>query len=268
MSRNWLLTGGAVGGNQVTRSNRGAGLPSSGVSKRDRLIVVEDDPVTRSMIARYFLDEGFEVEEAATGGECRRALKRRGADLVFVDIQLPDGDGFDLAREIRAASAVGIIFVTQKDSEVDRVLGLELAGDDYVTKPVKLRELLARARALLRRRALDRNAAQSQTVVAFGAWLIDKTRRELTTLEGVNVRLTRAEFDLLAALVEANGRPLTRDYLSEVVSNRDTEVGERTVDALIARLRRKLNPSPGGQPLIVTVTGIGYKLGVVIDDRR
>jgi two-component system torCAD operon response regulator TorR len=232
------------------------------------LVVVEDDPVTRSMIARYFTDEGFEVEEAATGAACRRALKRRAANLVFIDIQLPDGDGFDLAREIRAESAVGIIFVTQKDSEIDKVLGLELAGDDYVTKPVKLRELLARARALLRRRALDSNSTQNQTVVTFGAWRLDKTRRELTTLEGALVRLTRAEFDLLAALVEANRRPLSRDYLREVVSNREAEVGERTVDALIARLRRKLKPPPGGPSLIVTVTGIGYKLGVAADDRR
>jgi len=97
---------------------------TGGAARRDRLIVVEDDPVTRTMIARYFAEEGFEVEEAATGAECRRALKRSPADLLFIDIQLPDGDGFDLAREIRATSAVGIIFVTQKDSEVDRVVGL------------------------------------------------------------------------------------------------------------------------------------------------
>ncbi|WP_052120792.1 response regulator [Inquilinus limosus] len=247
-----------------TRTTDGPG----GVGRRDRLIVVEDDPVTRSMIARYFADEGFDVEEAATGAECRRALKRTPADLLFIDIQLPDGDGFELAREIRSTSAVGIIFVTQKDSEVDRVVGLELAGDDYVTKPVKLRELLARSRALLRRRGLERDAARhSNTVITFESWLLDQTRRELTTRDGTPVRVTRGEFDLLAALVQANGRPLSRDYLVEVVSNRDTEVGDRTVDALVARLRRKLQAPAGGPPVIVTVTGVGYKLGVRTDAR-
>ncbi|MGO4725695.1 MULTISPECIES: response regulator [unclassified Inquilinus] len=248
-------------------TNTVAGPVSGPGTRRDRLVVVEDDPVTRSMIARYFAEQGFEVEEAATGAECRRALKQRPADLIFIDIQLPDGDGFDLAREIRAASAVGIIFVTQKDSEVDRILGLELAGDDYVTKPVKLRELLARARSLLRRRELERDSARGRTVITFDSWLLDQTRRELTTRDGVPVRVTRGEFDLLAALVQANGRPLSRDYLIEVVSNRDTEVGDRTVDALVARLRRKLQPPEGGPPVIVTVTGVGYKLGVRTDAR-
>ena len=240
---------------------------AGGGGRRDRLIVVEDDPVTRTMIARYFAEEGFEVEEAGTGAECRRALKRSPADLLFIDIQLPDGDGFDLAREIRATSAVGIIFVTQKDSEVDRVVGLELAGDDYVTKPVKLRELLARSRALLRRRGMERDAARHNSVVTFDSWLLDQTRRELTTRDGTPVRVTRGEFDLLAALVQANGRPLSRDYLVEVVSNRDTDVGDRTVDALVARLRRKLQTPTGAPPVIVTVTGVGYKLGVRTDAR-
>ncbi|MGD0719457.1 MAG: response regulator transcription factor [Roseiarcus sp.] len=234
-------------------------------ARRDRLIVVEDDPTTRSMIARYFAAEGFDVEEASTRAECRRALKRQGADLVFIDIQLPDGDGFGLAREIHAENPVGIIFVTQRNNDIDRILGLELAGDDYVTKPVNLRELLARARALLRRRRLDRESSRNRSVATFGSWLIDQTRREIATREGVPVRLTRGEFDLLAALVAADGRPLSRDYLIEVISNRDAEVGERTVDALIGRLRRKLGTTPGAPPIIVTVGGVGYKLGVAID---
>ena len=178
---------------------------------------------------------------------------------------MPDGDGFGLAREIHAENPVGIIFVTQRNNDIDRILGLELAGDDYVTKPVNLRELLARARALLRRRRLDRESSRNRSVATFGSWLIDQTRREIATREGVPVRLTRGEFDLLAALVAADGRPLSRDYLIEVISNRDAEVGERTVDALIGRLRRKLGTTPGAPPIIVTVGGVGYKLGVAID---
>ncbi len=232
-------------------------LPSSPTGSRERLIVVEDDPVTRSMIAGYFSDHNFDVVEAGSCADCRQALKAR-ADLVFIDVSLPDGDGFELAKEVQTASNAGIIFVTRRDTEVDRILGLELAGDHYVTKPINLRDLLARARAVLRRRAIERKSARARSTIAFGDWVIDLTRRELTGLDGKSIALTRAEFDLLAALIGADGRPLSRDYLIEVVSNRQADVDVRTVDALIARLRRKL--VGGTQPVIGTVTGIGYKL--------
>lgn len=233
--------------------------------RRDRLLVVEDDPVTRAMIAGYFAEHNFSVLEAGSCAECRLMLKRHGADIVFVDVQLPDGDGFALAKDIQAISQAGIIFVTRRDTEVDRILGLEMAGDHYVTKPINLRDLLARARSLVRRRAIEREAASAATTVVFGGWMIDLVRRELSALDGTLIHLTRAEFDLLAALVGADGRPLSREYLIEVVSNRQTDVDIRTVDALVARLRRKLI---GGsdQPVITTITGIGYKLSV--DDRR
>lgn len=234
-------------------------------SLRARLIVVEDDPVTRTMVTGYFANEGFEVEQAGTVAEGRALLKRRVPDLMFIDIHLPDGNGLDLAQEIRQDSPVGIIFVTQRDSESDRVEGLELGGDDYVTKPVNLRELLARARALLRRRALERLSARRASVITFGPWILDLTRRELAIRNGEPIQLTRAEFDLLAAMVEANGEPLGRDYLIEVVSNRNLASDLRTVDSIVARLRRKLGPAPDGTPVVVTVTGIGYKLGLATD---
>ena len=234
-------------------------LPPSSAS-RERLIVVEDDPVTRSMIASYFADHNFDVVEAGSCADCRQALKAR-ADLVFIDVSLPDGDGFELAKEVQTTSNAGIIFVTRRDTEVDRILGLEVAGDHYVTKPINLRELLARARAVLRRRSIERKSARARSTVAFGDWVNDQTRRELTGLDGKSIALTRAEFDLLAALIGADGRPLSRDYLIEVISNRQADVDVRTVDALIARLRRKL--VGGDQPVIGTVTGIGYKLLLV-----
>lgn len=246
-----------------TERGKAASGPTGPEPERRRLIVVEDDPVTRSMIAHYFVKAGFDVEEARDGAECRALLSRGTADLLLIDIQLPDIDGISLARDIRASSAVGIIFVTQRDNEVDRVVGLELAADDYVTKPVNLRELLARARALLRRRRLDGGAGRpGQTPVAFGPWVLDPARRALTTREGVPIQLTRGEFDLLAALVAADGQPLHRDDLTDVVSNRNSEGESRTIDSLIARIRRKLAPTAGGKPVIVTVTGVGYKLGV------
>jgi two-component system torCAD operon response regulator TorR len=211
------------------------------------------------MLAGYFTDHNFDVAEAANCAECRQKIRKNGAELVFIDVQLPDGDGFELAREIQSVSQAGIIFVTRRDTEVDRILGLEVAGDHYVTKPINLRDLLARARSVLRRRAIERDAATAGTTIVFGRWIIDLVRRELSTLGGELVHLTRAEFDLLAALVGADGRPLSREYLIEVVSNRQTDVDIRTVDALVARLRRKL-ASGSNQPLITTVTGIGYKL--------
>jgi two-component system torCAD operon response regulator TorR len=182
---------------------------------RERLIVVEDDPVTRTMLVGYFNENNFDVVGAGSCAECRQALRSR-TDLVFLDVQLPDGDGFELAKEIQATSNAGIIFVTRRDTDVDRILGLEIAGDHYVTKPINLRDLLARARSVLRRRSIDRKAARNHNSIAFGDWIIDLTRREL--------------------------------------------LGIRTVDALVARLRRKLVGS--GTPVIATVTGVGYKLAL------
>ena len=237
-------------------------------SRPCRIVVVEDDAVARSMIATYFAGENFETVEATNGAECRAALRQHLIDLVLMDIQLPDGNGIALGQEIRRHSNAGIIFVTQRDSALDRVVGLELVGDDYVTKPVNLRELLARVRALLRRRQLDRETERLNDVLPFGPWRIDLTRRELSTVARVPIKVTRGEFDLLAALVQARGRPLSRDYLVDVISNRsgDGDVGTRTVDVLVSRLRRKLGLSSAEQQVIVTVTDIGYKLGVPVGD--
>ena len=217
------------------------------------------------MIATYFAREGFTVHEAASGTECRDLLRGMQPDLLFIDLNLPDGNGLHLAREIRAKSPVGIIFVTQQNSAADRIRALEMAGDDYVTKPVNLRELLARTRALLRRRELERAPKDRNAVYAFGPWLIDLVRRELTA-GGSPIQMTRAEFDLLAALVEASGRPLTRDYLVEVVSNRSLGGDLRTVDTLVARIRRKLQAVSEKQEVIVTVPGVGYRLGPSVEE--
>ena len=232
---------------------------------RPSLVVLDDDPVTRMVIARYFATEGFDVQEAASAGECRAILKGGEVDLIFVDIHLPDANGITFSQEIRAASPVGIIFVTHCDSEIDRVVGLESAGDDYVTKPVNLRELMARSRALLRRRKLDSAPGHRRTVITFGTYILDLTRRELSVDSGGQIALTRGEFDLLAALVEAGGHPLHREFLAEVVSSRFGDGDTRTVDTLVSRLRKKLHQVDCGGPPIVTVSGIGYRFGIAID---
>jgi two-component system, OmpR family, torCAD operon response regulator TorR len=228
------------------------------------LIVLEDDPVTSEMIAGYFSEHEFDVTVAGDCEGCRKLLPRVDPDLLFLDIQLPDGDGIELAQEIRAASQVGIIFVTRRDADADRIRGLEVAGDHYVTKPIDLRDLLARARSLLRRRAIDeRPASRAGGPLRFRDWTIDLVRRELVDFDDTQIQLTRAEFDLLAALVDARGEPLSRGYLIEVVSNRQADVDIRTVDALVARLRRKL-VSQSVRPVITTVTGVGYR--IALDD--
>ncbi|MGE7469307.1 response regulator [Bosea sp. NPDC003192] len=231
---------------------------------RDRLVIVEDDPVTRAVIAGYFTDQGFQVEEAETIVQARQAVRRFRPDLIFIDVVLPDGDGFELARELQSVSDAGIIFVTRRDADVDRIVGLELAADHYVNKPVDLRDLLARARSLLRRRRIERDTARRNTVATFGPFTIDLLRRELATNNGEPMRLTRGEFDLLAALIESDGYPLSRDYLIEVISNRFTDVDARSVDALVARLRKKLGDT-AKSGIIATVSGKGYKIGVPVE---
>lgn len=235
-------------------------MPST--DQRVRLLVLDDDPVTRKMIAGYFTHEGYLVREAGSAAECRSLLRSAGFDLIFVDIHLPDANGIEFAREIGLCCDAGIIFVTQRDSDLDRILGLESVGDDYVTKPVNLRELLARARSCQRRRKPERPLANRRAVFTLGPYVMDMTRRELAMISGEPVPLTRGEFDLLAALVEANGRPLYRDFLAEVVSTRSGDAASalRSVDTLVARLRRKLSIG-GKEPIIITVTGIGYRLG-------
>lgn len=228
------------------------------------LVVLDDDPVIRSMIARYFVRANFDVQEAASAAECRSILKEGRTDLIFVDIHLPDANGIAFSQEVRASSSVGIIFITQRDSETDLIVGLETAGDDYVTKPINLRELMARTRALLRRKSSDDAASIRRTIITFGAYILDLTRRELSITSGGQVSLTRGEFDMLAALAEAEGRPLYRDFLAEVISTRSGENDLRTVDTLISRLRRKLDPVACGGIPIVTVTGIGYRFGVAL----
>jgi two-component system, OmpR family, torCAD operon response regulator TorR len=232
----------------------------------ERILIVEDDPITQALLARYLGGAGYEIAVSCDIVEAREALRAAPADVILLDINLPDGDGVSFARELREHGTAGIIFVTQRSGDVDRVLALETAGDDYVTKPVRLRELLARVRALLRRQRLYHAVAPVETVLTFDRWLIDLQRRELALLGGDVLPLTPREFDLLAALVMARSATLTREYLLEVVSKREHTVDARTVDTLIARLRRKMVEATGhAHSPIATVVGVGYRLDTAVD---
>ena len=226
-----------------------------------RLIVVEDDPALASVMAAYLETAGFQVTTVGSGREFERAMETGRADLVLLDLDLPDEDGLVLARRLRQRSALPIIMVTGRDAAMDRIVGLELGADDYVTKPFQPRELVARARNLLARSGrLERGAAMPP--VQLDGLSVDLEGRVVTSREGAEIRLTRREFDILEALIRAAGRTLSRDSLIDAVTHDEEPDSNRAIDVLISRLRRKLERHPGHPALIATVQGLGYRLTV------
>ena len=221
------------------------------------IVVVDDDPVTRETLAAYFGDEGFLVSQAGDADELAKVTSRRRADLLLLDIRLPGKDGLTLTRELRAESEVGIILITSRNDKVDRILGLELGADDYVTKPFDERELLPRVRNLLRRVEAARSR-EDERVCRFGEWTLDLGKRQLVGVEHGEVRLTTAEFDLLRTFVLNPGRTMTRDQLLDARDGTRGEPFDRTVDTLVRRLRRKIERDPDAPRLLVTVHGTGY----------
>jgi DNA-binding response OmpR family regulator len=229
------------------------------------IILVEDDPALRTLTTRVLQENGFTVRPAATGAEMWVALDIGPVDLVILDIMLPGTSGIDLCRMLRARSTVPVIFISARGSETDRVVGLELGADDYLTKPFGPRELVARVRAVLRREGgRDDAAHRSKGIFRFDGWTINLPRRELLSPEGSVVDLTGAEFDLLVALCEHGGRVIARERLIELSRTRLGDSSDRSVDVLISRLRRKLSTAGSAAP-IATVRGIGYMLKAPVE---
>jgi len=226
-----------------------------------RVLVVEDDVVVREIAAGYLRQGGIDTIEARNTESALACFGKQPIDLALVDVNLPDGLGFDLVRQLRAQRDTAVIYMTSRGTSDDKVHGLEAGGDDYIVKPVDMRELLARVRAVLRRYSRPQpplhGAAQ---VEAFSGWTLDLMRRELADAQGALVRLTRAEFDLFAALYQSGATPLHRDYLVEVVAAADAATKPRTVDVMISRIRRKLSQASQPSPVIVTRVGEGYLL--------
>lgn len=223
------------------------------------ILIVEDEKTTRTMLAAYLRKEGFTVSEAVDGESMRHFLSEYDIDLILLDILLPGEDGLTLLREIRRSSDIGIIFVTGKGADIDRIIGLEMGADDYITKPFNVRELLARVKTLLRH--LDAKAKPEEeraTVRKFAGWTLDLGKRRLLSPSDEVVRLTKAEFDLLSAFVHNAGRVLSRDMLLDYISSRDWSPFDRTVDVLIGRLRKKIESDPTKPQFIMTEHGIGY----------
>jgi len=226
--------------------------------KPSHIIVVEDEPVSRTKLAGYFKNEGYRVSEAANGEEMNAILERDPADLLLLDINLPGDDGLVLARQQRAVSDIGIILVTGRTDDVDRIVGLEIGADDYVTKPINYRELLARAKNLLRRTQAARVPSGDASIIRFSGWTFDQTKRRLTSPDGTRVEITRAEYELLLAFTKHPGQVLNRDRLLDYITHRTWDPGDRTVDVLVRRLRQKIEPDPKSPELIVTAHGEGY----------
>lgn len=221
-----------------------------------RLLLVEDDDAIAGPLAKGLGREGFEVTRVATGAE---ALVAEAADLVLLDLGLPDLDGYEVCRRLRAESEVPIIVITARGDEVDRVVGLELGADDYVVKPFGFRELVARIRAVARRAATRSGAeeAEADPVLRAGRVEVD-TRTRRVTVDGDEVTLTRKEFDLLALLAADPGATRTRDEILEEVWDAHWYGPTKTLDVHVASLRKKL----GDPALIETVRGVGFRLGV------
>lgn len=225
-------------------------------AKVPHIVIVEDDPVTRTKLAGYFEAEGYRVSEADDGQAMWQHLERESPDLVLLDINLPGEDGLYLTRQLRAKLDVGIILVTGRTDDVDRIVGLELGADDYVTKPFNQRELLARVKNLLRRTSAT--PQEDESPKRFAGWVFDMQRRRLTAPDDRAVSLTRAEFELLAAFVRHPGVVMSRERLTSHVTHRDWDPYDRTIDVLVRRLRRKIERDPKVPDLIITVHGEGY----------
>jgi DNA-binding response OmpR family regulator len=238
--------------------------PVPSTSARRRVLVVEDEPHIRELVVLHLGLDGLTTVEARAGDEALRAIESDRFDLVVLDLMLPKIDGITVCRAIRRHrlnADVPILMLTAKREESDKVLGLDSGADDYLTKPFGVRELVARARALLRRprasQLVDDNATTPE-VVSAGLVRLDRPRRQ-AQLEGKSIELTPHEFDVLFLLAAHPGIVFTREMLLERVWKNDTHVTERSVDTLIKRLRQKIEADTGDPKLILTVWGTGYK---------
>ncbi len=221
--------------------------------KSNHVLIVEDEESISSFVKLYLEREGFQVHVAATGEAALKTLRDETVDLVTLDLMLPDMDGLDICRQVRSTSNVPIIMLTARDEDIDKIVGLEVGADDYVTKPFNARELVARIKSILRRSTVQPNSSKR---LRCGPLLIDSARRECT-VDGDAVTLAPKEFDLLWELLEQNGVVLNREQLLESVWGYTYAGDTRTVDVHVRQLRRKL----GDACPVVTVWGSGYKVG-------
>ncbi len=229
--------------------------PSPGHS----ILMVDDDPGIRDVVSEFLGRHGYRVQTAANGSQMEHILGRGQIDLIVLDVMLPGEDGLAICRRLSGSGGPPVIMLSAMGEETDRIIGLELGADDYLPKPCNPRELLARIRAVLRRRNEPRTGdGPIGATCEFAGWRLDLVRRELRSPQGVVVNLSGGEFSMLRAFVERPQRVLTRDRLLDLARGPDTEAYDRAIDVQVSRLRKKLDDGSGGQELIRTVRNEGY----------
>ncbi|MCV6589383.1 MAG: response regulator [Marinobacterium sp.] len=230
------------------------------------ILIVEDDFASRSLLTSYLEQAGYQVSETDRADDLVSRVEQEHISLVLLDINLPGKDGLTLTRELRAVSKVGIILVTSSGDEIDRIVGLELGADDYVTKPFNPRELMVRAKNLLWRVQDSQQAnPQRQPMWHFEGWTLDSSKRLLNAPDQRSERLPEGEFKLFQALISAAGTVLSRDQLMDAIHDREWTPNDRSVDVLIGRLRRKLRDNPADPHFILTAHGAGYMFAGELD---
>ena len=243
---------------------------SKAVTITPHVVVVDDEPDIRRELEEYLTGHNYRVSTADGGAAMRDILERQPADLIIMDLMMPVEDGLTLVNSIRKTSNAGIIILTGKGDPVDRVVGLELGADDYVSKPCNLRDLLARVRSVLRRAAgaIDDDSGGEETWLAFGDWRLNLDARQLLSDSNAEIPLTTAEFDLLAAFVKNRRCVLSRDRLLDLTHGRHGSPFDRVMDNLVSRLRRKLGCDPKNPAFIKTVRGVGYMFSPAVTKVR
>jgi DNA-binding response OmpR family regulator len=238
-----------------------AGPAAAATQTPIHVLAIDDDPSIRQMIADYLSDNDIQVTALESGKQMAEVLVRQAIDLVILDLKLPGEDGMQIARNLRAESSIPIIILTGRKDEADRVMGLELGADDYLTKPFSPRELLARIRALLRRVRSNETVADGLAKIRayrFAGWELSVRLRRLTSPGGRTIAMTNSEFNLLVAFLAAPQRVLTREQLLDSSRLHNDEVYDRSIDVQVGRLRKKIEDKAASAPLIRTERGAGY----------
>ena len=228
-----------------------------------QILIVEDEAVTRNMLKNIFEAEGYQVYEATDGSQMHEVLEQQTINLVIMDINLPGKNGLMLARELREDTEVALMFLTGRDNEIDKILGLEIGADDYITKPFNPRELTIRARNLLNRTMVEEketiSTSQNIDQYRFNGWTLDINSRSLSTPEGEENKLPRSEFRALLHFCENPGKIQTREDLLLKMTGRKLKPHDRTVDVTIRRIRKHFEDHPNTPEIIVTIHGEGYR---------
>lgn len=230
---------------------------------KPHILIVEDEDVTRFNLRSLFEAEGYDVSEAIDGDTMDAELKKNNINLVIMDINLPGKNGLILARELTSNRELGLIFLTGRDSDIDKILGLEIGADDYLTKPFNPRELTIRARNILNRLSLK--AEPVSAVINFNGWQLDSNSRQMTSPEQLVVPIPRGEFRALKLLIDNAGEIVTRQALIKEMTGRDLRSNDRTVDVTIRRLRKHFESSESTPELINTIHGEGYRFIGTVD---